>query len=107
VDADLQPSGPYPGNATYYCVAVPQGVDRLTIDLGGFFVDLDLFVGFGSMESVQGVDLSLGETYEWKSNDFGTVDEVVVINGPQPGVYYIEIASYEGEPSVFTLSVSD
>ena len=108
VDSELQPTGePYPGNATYYCVAVPGGIDRVTIDLTGFFVDLDLYVGFGSIESVQGVDISRGETYEWKSNDFGTVDERVVISGPEPGVYYIEIASYDNESSPFMLTVSD
>jgi hypothetical protein len=96
---------PYPANARYYCVDVPAGASSLTLELSGLSADLDLYVGHGSIESVQGVNVEQGETYEWKSNAFGNVDERVVINQPQPGAYYAEIVSYEGHPSSFQLSV--
>lgn len=93
---------PYPATATYYCVVVPAGTRRVTMTLGGMTTDLDLYVGHGSIRTVQGVDLSAGQNYQWKSNDFGTGDERVVIERPQAGTYYIEIASYEGAGSNFT-----
>jgi hypothetical protein len=96
---------PYPANARYYCVNVPAGAQSLTLTLSGMSTDLDLYVGHGTIESVQGVNLEQGETYEWKSNAFGNVDERVVINQPQPGAYYAEIVSYEGQPSSFQFSV--
>jgi hypothetical protein len=106
VQSQLQAtSRPYPANATYYCFAAPAGAQSLTISLTGLAADLDLYVGHGSITTVQGVDLSRGDTYQWKSNDFGSGDEHVTINQPQPGIYYIEIASYEGQASPFTLSV--
>ena len=108
VSSQLEPTGqPYPANATYYCVAFPGGIGRVTIDLTEIIADLDLYVGSGSIESVQGVDISQGDNYEWKSNDFGTGDERVVINDPEPGVYYIEIVSYEHLSSPFVLTISD
>lgn len=106
VQAQLQATRqPYPANATYYCFAAPAGVQSITISLTGLAADLDLYVGYGSIRTVQGVDLSRGDTYQWKSNAFGSVDEMVTISAPQPGIYYIEIASYEGQASPFTLSV--
>ncbi|OFW52479.1 MAG: hypothetical protein A2V75_04435 [Actinobacteria bacterium RBG_16_70_17] len=96
-------SDPYPATATYYCVGVPPGTDRVTIDLTGLSADLDLYVGFGSIESVQGFQSEAGETYDWLSNQFGTADEHVEITDPEAGVYYIEVVSYAGEASAFTL----
>jgi len=96
-------SDPYPATATYYCVGVPPGTDRLTIDLTGLSADLDLYVGFGSIESVQGFETAEGETYDWLSNQFGTGDERVEIANPETGVYYMEVVSYAGEGSEFTL----
>mgnify|MGYP002622844430 CR=1 FL=1 len=95
---------PYPANARYYCVNVPAGTGSVAIELSGLSADLDLYVGYGDIASVQGVDLTQGETYDWQSNDFGTVDERVTINNPQPGVYYIEVVSYEGQPSAFQIA---
>lgn len=109
VGADAQGEIPtttqgYPANARYYCVEVPAGVSRLTLDLTGMSVDLDLYVGHGSIGSVQGVNLEAGQTYQWKSNEFGAVDEHVVIDNPQPGIYYAEIVSYQGQGSQFRLA---
>jgi hypothetical protein len=92
---------PYPANADYFCVNVGPGVQRLTLELSGMTVDLDLYVGHGSIDSVQGINLEQGETYEWKSNAFGTETERVVIDQPQPGVYYAEIISYNSEQSAY------
>lgn len=95
----------YPANARYYCVNVPAGVSRVTMTLSGMTTDLDLYVGSGTIQSVQGVNVEQGETYEWKSNAFGTADERVVIANPEPGVYYAEIVSYQGEASPYQFTV--
>jgi hypothetical protein len=95
---------PYPANAVYYCVASPEGAQSLTIEMSGLTADLDLYVGFGSITTIQGEQVSQGETFTWKSNAFGTVNETVTIPNPQAGLYYIEIASYEGQASPYTLS---
>jgi hypothetical protein len=104
VSGNITAATAYPANARYYCINVGQGVSSVTIDLTGMDVDLDLYVGSSNIQSVQGVDISAGENYEWKSNAFGTGDEHVVINAPQPGVYYAEIVSFEGQPSNYTLT---
>ena len=96
---------PYPANARYYCFAVGEGAPSVTLRLSGLTADLDLYVGSVSLRSVQGVDISRGQTYQWKSNDFGAGDEQVVIQSPAAGVYYAEIVSYEGAGSPYTFSV--
>ncbi len=100
-----QTQQPYPANARYYCFAVPEGSGAVTVTLSGMATDLDLYVGSNGLQSVQGVNLQAGETYEWKANAFGTGDEVVTINNPRAGTYYAEIVSYQGEPSAFTFAV--
>jgi hypothetical protein len=105
VSGEIAETGqPYPANARYYCVNIPAGVNSVTMELSGMSVDLDLYVGHGNIASVQGVDLQRGETYEWKSNAFGTGAERVVITDPQPGIYYAEIVSYEGRASSYQFS---
>jgi hypothetical protein len=104
VSGNITAAANYPANARYYCINVGQGASSVTIDLSGMSVDLDLYVGHGNIASVQGVDISAGENYEWKSNAFGTGAEQVVINNPQPGVYYAEIVSFEGQASDYTFS---
>jgi len=96
---------PYPANARYYCFSLPEGASQATLRLSGLSADLDLYVGHGSITTVQGVDVSAGQTYQWKSNAFGTVDETVTITQPAAGVYYAEIVSYEGQHSPFVFSV--
>lgn len=100
-----QTTQPYPANARYYCFAVPDGANSVTVTVSGMATDLDLYVGSNGIQSVQGVNVEAGETYEWKANAFGTGDETVVINTPRAGTYYAEIVSYQGEPSAFTLAV--
>ena len=96
---------PYPANATYYCVDVPAGTRNVTIQLSGLSADLDVYVGHGAISTVQGVDISAGQNYQWKSNAYQNVDETVEIANPQAGIYYIEIVSFEGNGSPFTLNV--
>jgi hypothetical protein len=102
VQGELQATNAgYPANARYYCFAIPAGANQVTLALTGMTADLDLYVGHGAISSVQGVDLTAGETYEWKSNAFGTADEFVTIYQPQAGVYYAEIVSYESQYSPY------
>jgi hypothetical protein len=91
----------YPDNARYFCVQVGEGTSSVTFTLSGMSTDLDLYVGTGTIQSVQGVNLQEGDTYEWKSNAFNNDNEVVTINNPQPGIYYAEIVSYQGTQSGF------
>lgn len=104
VSGAIPAAASYPDNARYYCINVGSGVPSVTMELSGMSVDLDLYVGSGNIASVQGVDISAGENYEWKSNEFGTGAERITINNPQPGVYYAEIVSYQGEASNYTFS---
>lgn len=90
----------YPENARYYCFSIPEGVQSLTVTLSGMTADLDLYVGSGSITSVQG-----NEAYEWMSNVTGTADDTITVNQPAAGVYYVEVVSYEGVASRFTLVV--
>jgi hypothetical protein len=98
-------TAPYPANARYYCFTLPANVSEATVSLSGLTADLDLYVGRGSIDTVQGVDITAGETYQWKSNDFGAGNETVVISRPEPGTYYAEIVSYEGRQSPYVFSV--
>jgi hypothetical protein len=98
-------SAPYPANARYYCFSLPAGVQQATLRLSGLSADLDLYLGHGSINTVQGVDLNAGQNYQWKSNAFGTVDETIVLAAPAAGIYYVEIVSYQGEHSPFVLNV--
>jgi hypothetical protein len=95
----------YPANCLYYCFAIADA-GRLDIGIYNFSVDLDLYVGYGSIEAVDGVVPEWGESYDWMSNDFGTGDEEVTIPNPEAGTYYIEVCSYEGEASPFRLVTS-
>jgi hypothetical protein len=96
----------YPANCLYYCLWIPEAMSNLTIGVYDFDVDLDLYVGYGSMDAVSGSEVEQGETYTWKSNDYGTDDEQVSIRNPEGGVYYIEVCSYEGSASPFRLETA-
>lgn len=93
----------YPANCLYYCLWIPDGLGSLMIRISDFSVDLDLYVGYGEFDTIFGSEIVHGETYTWKSNEFGTGDEEVNISNPEGGVYYIEVCSYEGEASSFQL----
>jgi len=99
-------SDPYPANCLYYCMWLPDGGQALEVALSGAVVDLDLFIGYGSMDALAGVDVVEGQTYTWKSNQPVTGDEAVHIESPAAGVYYLEVCSYEGEATDFRLESS-
>ncbi len=87
--------GTYPDTCEVYCLWVPDG-SRLDIGISDFDVDLDIYVD---------IDLSVLEYSDhgrWESNAYGTGDEEVNIYGPG-GRYYMQVCSYEGVPSSFTL----
>lgn len=97
----------YPDNCNYYCLQIPDGTGNLSISLTDFDVDLDLYVGYGEFDSVFGEEIAEGETFEWKSNEFGTADEFVSISNPAtPGPYYIEVCSFESLASDYSVSTS-
>jgi hypothetical protein len=88
--------GDYPDNCTVYCLWVPDGGSSLEIGISGFDTDLDMYVD---------TNLSVLE-YEdfgqWNSNEYDTVDESVTISNPG-GRYYVQVCSYEGVASGFTI----
>jgi hypothetical protein len=83
---------------TEYCLWVPEGGSNLDIMISDFDVDLDMYVDT-NLGDLHSDDSSLAE---WVSNDFGTGPESVSISSPG-GRYYIQICSYQGDPSAFTL----
>ena len=42
----------YPANALYFCVEVPSGTTVLYFTLAGLDTDLDIYIGFGSIDTV-------------------------------------------------------
>jgi len=105
VNTNIPAARSYPENARYFCFEAPAGVSSITITLSGMSADLDLFVGSNGIQSVQGVDLQQGQTYEWMSNAQGTATDSVTINNPRAGVYYVEVVSFMGEASPYTLAI--
>jgi hypothetical protein len=97
---------PYPYNCLYYCMWLPDAGEALAVSLSDASADLDLFIGYGSMEAVAGVDVVEGQTYTWKSNTPGTGNEALQIPSPAAGVYYLEVCSYEGDATDFRLASS-
>ena len=101
----------------FFCVDVAAGATTLTIELTGATADLDLFVGYPDMATLQGGGVSF-----WFSDNRGLGDEIVVIEPGRfrnalgifeqadhvtPGSYYIEVSANGGrDPSPFTLGVS-
>lgn len=96
----------YPANARYYCFRVPELVRSVSVRLTGLDADLDLYIGANTIASVQGSQLEHGRTYEWLSNRHGAADEQIVLSDAGGGLYYIEIVSYRGDASAFTLEVT-
>jgi hypothetical protein len=84
-----------------YWVMVPEGLDQLTFELTGLTDDLDLNVGYPYLVTMQ---YHTGEF--WQSVESDAADEMVTIEAPKAGVYYVR-AQIHGpkNPSPFTLSV--
>lgn len=88
--------GAYPDNCVVYCLWVPEDGRRLRIEISDFDEDLDMYVD-QALNILQEDDFG-----QWYSNDAGTGDESVSISDPG-GRYYIQVCSYEGTPSTFTI----
>jgi hypothetical protein len=86
----------YPDTCTVFCLWVPEGGSRLDISISDFDVDLDMYV------DTDLTILQFEDQGQWFSNAFGTDDESVSISSPG-GRYYIQVCSYEGIPSGFTI----
>ena len=68
----------------YYQVAVPSGQSALRFEMSGSG-DADLYVRFGSLPTVN----------DWDYRPYsGGSDEVVAVDGPQMGVWYVMIRGY-------------
>ena len=95
-------SSEVPGFDQCFTVEVPAGATSLTIELTGMTAPLNLFVGYADAETVQ---FHTGDF--WRSFEDGTADELVTIENPQPGTYYINVAvGTIRDMSPFTLSVT-
>jgi hypothetical protein len=95
-------AGYYPSNCLYYCVGVPDSLGALDIGIENFSIDLNLYIGRGSIDVLNDSDVVDGS--DWYSHH--TVDaqaESVSIPAPIGDVYYIEVCSYDGRPGAFTL----
>ena len=80
-----------------YSVYVPSGTSSLTVVLDNLQADFDLYIGYGSIESLQ------GEDYDWRSNNYGTSSESITVSNPQEGCYYIQITDYSNVGGSFSL----
>ena len=85
------------GYSKIYSIHVPSGTSSLTVVLDNLQADFDLYVGYGSLDSIQ------GEDYDWRSNNEGTVADSITVNNPQAGCYYIQITDYNNEGGSFSL----
>lgn len=94
-------SGEILGDTKCFSMEVPGGEAVLMIELTDMTGALDLSVGYGDVETM------LFHTGDfWESVEAGTADEVVVIDAPRPGTYYVAVspATFR-DISSFTLRV--
>jgi len=82
-----------------YSIYVPSGTSSLTVMLLDLVADFDLYVGYGTYESLD------GEEYDWRSYNEGTTSENITINNPQEGCYYIQVVDYDNMGGSFELHV--
>jgi heat shock protein HslJ len=104
VKGQIEMAGDWP-EVQYFCVEIPGDVSTLTVTLTGMTADLGVYVGYPDLQIL--TDGLAG----WFSDEFDTVDELVVIGpGLSPGAYYIEVSSYilseDPVSSPFTLTVT-
>jgi len=85
-----------------FTVEVPAGVATFTVELTGLQDQLNLSVGYSDPETIL---YNTGAF--WASREDDLADESVVIESPEPGIYYINVAvaTYRNE-SPFTLTTS-
>jgi hypothetical protein len=95
-----------PGEKKYFCVRVPEGTASLTFELTGAISDLNLFVAYPDLETLQ-----QGGVWFWSADQSGAVDKAVVVEPAledfvNAGTYYIEVSAEDfGASSPFTLTV--
>jgi hypothetical protein len=81
---------------------VPANHGTLRIGITGFSIDLNLCIGRGSIDVLNGVDVVDGS--DWYSHHtVDGLDESVSIPNAAADVYYIEVCSYDGRSGSFTL----
>lgn len=85
-----------------FTVEVPAGAATFTVELTGLQDQLNLTVGYSDPETVL---YNTGAF--WASREDDLADESIVIENPEPGTYYINVAvgTYRNE-SPFTLTTS-
>jgi hypothetical protein len=85
-----------------FSVEVPAGVAIFTVELTGLQDQLNLSVGYSDPETIL---YNTGAF--WASREADLADESVVIEDPEPGIYFINVAvaTYRNE-SPFTLTTS-
>jgi hypothetical protein len=104
IEMNASASGYIAGGSTFeqviqnFCLWVPDNGSRLRITITGYSVDLDMYVdtSLASLMSESGMG-------QWNSRNTGSDNEEVTIDNPG-GRYYIQIVSYDGSPSSFTIS---
>ena len=101
----------------FYCVVVPPGATEVSFELGGMTADLDLFVAYGALETVQSGGVAFWSSSTRGLDDEGVVIEPGVVRGElggfeqleavTPGAYYIEVSGIGfNESSPFKLTVT-
>lgn len=94
-----------PGDYTHcYVVEVPEGTGQVTLELTGLSGNLGLNVAYPDLDALR----YLTEGYWSGPHNPGTADEVVVIEAPEAGSYFIGVGPGEyRDLSTYTLTVSD
>ncbi len=93
----------YPATCQYYAVTAPEGYAQLDVAVSGMSADLDISVQYGACAFKNEWE-SDGDT--WSSNQDGTADEAIRISAPLAGTYFVEVCSYSGDATPYTLSTS-
>ncbi len=107
VDGSVAGQSQPPPERLYFCVEVPSGTTTVAIELTGATTDLNLFVGYPDLVTLQEGGLGF-----WVGEEVGIDGKQVVITAPgdgfvDPGPYYIEVSPDDfQQSSPFTLLVT-
>jgi hypothetical protein len=71
-----------------YWVEIPDGLTTVSFEVTGLTAHLVLNVGYGYLDTLQ---YHIREF--WSSQQDGTDDQVIVVENPQPGPYYLNVAA--------------
>ena len=95
-----------PPERKYFCIVIHAGVTSITFELTQTTSDLNLYVGYPDLETLQ-----QGGIWFWSANDRGAEDKVIVVEPVltdyvNSGAYYIEVSPQDFRASSpFTLRV--